>query len=93
MFSQRIKEMRLARNMSQVELARLLGVTKQSVSNWENGNIQPSIDMLEKLARALSVSSDWLLDLDDRVFIEADGLSAEETAHIQQVINDIKKKK
>lgn len=31
-----IRELRQARGMSQVELAKKLGVTKQSVSNWEN---------------------------------------------------------
>ena len=30
--------------MSQVELAQALCVTKQSISNWENDNIQPSVD-------------------------------------------------
>ena len=41
MLGDRIREIRLAKKISQVELAKLLGVTKQSVSNWENENIQP----------------------------------------------------
>ena len=65
MLDQRIRALRQARGMSQVELARRLGVTKQSVSNWENDNIQPSIEMLQKLAAALSVSTDYLLGLED----------------------------
>lgn len=44
MLNTRIKELRTARNLSQVQMAKLLGVTKQSVSNWENNNIQPSVD-------------------------------------------------
>lgn len=44
-------KLRLARNLSQVDLAKALGVTKQSISNWENNNIQPSIDMLIRLAQ------------------------------------------
>ena len=35
---------------TQVSLAQKLNVSKQAVSNWENGNIQPSIDMLIRLA-------------------------------------------
>ena len=58
MLNQRIREVRQTRGMSQVELAGLLGVTKQSVSNWENDNIQPSIEMLVKLALTLGVSTD-----------------------------------
>lgn len=46
MLNERIKELRLAHGMTQVELARELSVSKQCVSNWENNNIQPSVDML-----------------------------------------------
>lgn len=48
--NENIKQLRLAQNLSQVDLAKALGVTKQSISNWENNNIQPSIDMLIRLA-------------------------------------------
>ena len=51
MLSSQIRQLRTARNLSQVQLAKALGVTKQSVSNWENNNIQPSIDMLVKISR------------------------------------------
>lgn len=47
MLGEQIRKLRLARNLSQVELAQQLNVTKQSVSNWENNNIMPSIDMLK----------------------------------------------
>ena len=36
MLNQRIRQLRQARSMSQVDLAKRLNVTKQSVSNWEN---------------------------------------------------------
>ena len=52
MLNEKIREIRLAKKMSQVELAKTLSVTKQSVSNWENDNIQPSIEMLVKIADA-----------------------------------------
>ena len=35
--------------MNQVEFARLVGVTKQCVSNRENDNVLPSIEMLVKI--------------------------------------------
>ena len=63
--NENIRQLRLARNLSQVDLAKALGVTKQSISNWENNNIQPSIDMLIRLAQFFSVSTDYLLGLDD----------------------------
>ena len=65
MLNQRIRQLRQARSMSQVDLAKRLNVTKQSVSNWENDNIQPSIEMLVKLSAVFSVSTDYLLGLKD----------------------------
>ena len=91
MLEHRIRELRIARGLSQVELAKQLGVSKQSLSNWENDNIQPSIEMLERLANCLSVSTDYLLGRDDRRYIEVSGLSDVEVAHIQQIIEDIRK--
>ena len=91
MFNQRIRELRLAKNISQVKLAELLGVTKQSVSNWENDNIQPSIEILVKLAKIFDVSTDYLLALENSRSIDVSDLSPEEIAHIQLIINDIRK--
>lgn len=91
MFGEIIQKLRKSYGLTQVALADKLGVTKQAVSNWENNNILPSIDMLIRIANFFSVSSDFLLELDTRSFIEVDGLTIEEVAHIQQLINDIRK--
>ena len=92
MFSEQLKEIREANKLSQVETAQKLGVTKQSVANWENGNIMPSIDMLVKIAKLFNITTDFLLGLDCRKFIDVTGLEQEEIAHIQAIINDIKSK-
>lgn len=92
MFGDRIKTLRKAHNYSQVQLAQKLDVSKQTVSNWENNNILPSIEMLVKISTFFSVSTDYLLELDDRQYIEITGLSDLHLAHIQQIINDILQK-
>ena len=90
MLGEQIKTLRTARNLSQVQLAMRLGVTKQSVSNWENNNILPSVDMLKKIAQFFSCSTDYLLELDSgRIFIETTNLSSEQIAHIQQLVFDL----
>lgn len=89
MFGTRIKALRLSYNLNQVQLAEELRVSKQTVSNWENGNIQPSIDILIRIAKFFSVSTDYLLGLDDRTYIEITGLSQTQLAHVQQIIDDI----
>lgn len=89
MLNERIRKLRQERNWSQVDLAKKLNVTKQSVSNWENDNIQPSIEMLVKLARVFSVSTDYILGLEERRYLEVTGLTDEEMSHIQLVIRDL----
>lgn len=93
MLNERIKTLRLAKGFSQVDLAVMLNVSKQSVSNWENDNIQPSIDMLIRLADIFNVSTDYLLGRDIRRNLDTDNLTDSELEHIQVIINDIRKHK
>lgn len=89
MFGERIGQLRRSRSLSQVELAGLLHVSKQTVSNWENNNILPSIEMLVKIADLFAVSTDFLLERDNRCYLEITGLSDRQLAHIRQIIEDI----
>lgn len=91
MLNDRIKHLRLSKGINQVELANKLGVTKQSISNWENDNILPSIDMLCKIAKYFSVSTDYLLGFDDKRSLNVENLTDEQISHIQLLIDDIKK--
>ena len=91
MFGEMLKMMRKSRNLNQVQLAAQLNVTKQTISNWENNHILPSIDMLVKISHYFSVSTDYLLELDNRFYLEVSGLTVEQIAHIQQIINDIRR--
>lgn len=90
MLNERIKQLRLAYKLNQVEFGRKLGVTKQCVSNWENNNIQPSVEMLMKIADLFSVTTDYLLGRDDRQYLDISGLTETETIHVQNIINDIR---
>ena len=80
MFHERIKELRTAHGMSQVALAQKMNISKQCVSNWENGYIQPSIDMLIKSAKLFSVSTDYLLGLNDKRSLDTTGLTEAQAA-------------
>lgn len=90
MLNQRIRLLRQARNMSQVDLANRLGVTKQSVSNWENDNIQPSVEMLLKLSKVFSVSTDYLLGIESDEYLDVSDLPKEVIAHIRQIVDDLR---
>ena len=91
MLNEKIKELRLLNGFNQVELAKRLGLTKQTISNWENNNIQPSIEMLEALADLFSVSTDYLLGRENNRELDSTGLTNEQINHSQQIINDIRK--
>ena len=90
MFGMRIKELRTSLGLNQVQFGNALNVTKQSVSNWENENIMPSIDMVIRIANRFSVSADYLLGLDVRHSVDVTGLTPEQTAHLQFIANDLR---
>ena len=88
MLGDQIKKVRTSYKLSQYEFSKMLNISKQSVSNWENNNIVPTVDMLKTIALKFSVSSDYLLELDDRFIVDVTGLPMETVAHIQLIIND-----
>ena len=90
MLSEKIKSLRQAKHMTQVELAKELGLTKQCVSNWENDNVLPSVEMLIKIADHFGVSTDYLLGREENLYLNISGLKTQEVAHIQQIISDLK---
>lgn len=55
-----IHKKRCELNMTQVELAHLIGVTYQAVSKWERGKGTPDISLLPRLARVFGCSIDDL---------------------------------
>ena len=56
-----LRRCRLARRMTQENLAETLHVTRQAVSNWENGRTQPDADTLARLAALFGVTLDELV--------------------------------
>ena len=62
--SEKIKIVRKARGYSQEELGKKVGVTRQTVFDWEKGNYEPNLDSIRFLAQELEVSFDTLLDED-----------------------------
>lgn len=79
----------MANGISQVELAKALNVSKQCVSNWENDNVLPSIDMLVNIADYFGVSTDMLLGRTSDNTVDISKLTPEQAAHIRMIINDL----
>ena len=68
-FGQRLRETRIKAGFSQSDLEEISGIPKARLSRYENGHVAPSIQTLERLARALTVSEASLLG-DDRALME-----------------------
>ena len=91
MLHEQIRRLRMARGITQVELAHRLGVSKQSVSNWESNNIQPSIELLEKIADLFGVTTDYLLGREPLRMLDVSGLAALQITHLQMLVADLRK--
>lgn len=64
--AENIKRFRIARGITQNDLAVLLSVSPQAVSRWENGQAYPDIVFLPEIAKYLEVSVDELMGIGER---------------------------
>ena len=64
-FCERLKELRIERKSSIVELGKLLDVNNSTISRWENGVMLPNIAYLYKIAKLFNVSADYLIGLEN----------------------------
>ena len=87
--NENIRRLRLQRGLSQVDLAKILNVSKQGISNWEKDNVLPSVEMLVKIADWLRVSTDQLLGRESEQQMDVSGLTLSQIAHIRQVVQDL----
>lgn len=59
-FHEKLKMLRKKKGLTQQEIAELLGVKRNTYSDWENCKCKPNYEKLEKIADFFGVSLDWL---------------------------------
>ena len=64
----RLREIREAKGMSQIEAAKQLNVSRQSYNFYENGKRDPDTQTLQRMAEFFNVSVDYLLGRDANLF-------------------------
>lgn len=64
--AKRILELRSKYNISQGELSKMVGVTRQTISSWENGKSVPDINQSVKLAKAFKITLDELIKEEEK---------------------------
>lgn len=61
-FGSKLKEYREYRGLTQEQLAKYIGVAKSTIAGYENGNRTPDVSKIKKLAAALGITGDDLLE-------------------------------
>ena len=77
--NEKIMYCRKKAGLSQLDLADLLGVSRQSVSKWETGESNPDISKSTPLAKAFGFTADWLLSEEEPVETLRDADASAET--------------
>lgn len=62
-FGDKIRAYRTARSLSQPQLAGILGVTKNTITNWESGTSRPELAMIPKLCSTLGITTDMFFGM------------------------------
>jgi len=84
-FGSNLKKLRNERNLTQENLADFLGVSFQTISKWERGDVYPDIATLPDIAKFFNISTDELLGVDavnseekiTKVIATLDGIKSE----------------
>ena len=64
-FKERLKELRSAKGLSQMQLAEAVGISQSAVAKWELGKTEPTATAIVKLAAFFGESTDYLLGVED----------------------------
>ena len=90
----RLKILRKQHHLSQIELGRLLGVSKVSVSNYEKGTRIPSMRTLLMILRVFNISADYILGRELNVVCENEGnFSVLLSSNDINIINELRHQK
>jgi len=83
---QNILKMRKKSGLSQEELGEKVGVTRQTISNWELDETTPNPDQLKGLSKALNTSADDLIENDiQNVVLSKVKLTEKQTRTIKKI--------
>ena len=83
----RIRKLRKALDLTQVEFARRIGTTQNSVANYETGHRNPSSSVVNNICKEFHVSETWLRTGEGEMFLEL-SRSDEIAAFVESVLHD-----
>ena len=90
MIADKIKTLRTSHNLTQAELARKLGVTRNGVNSWEQGLSIPSTNYIVELSRLFGVSTDYLFGFSEQASINVTGLNDADVALLSELVSRLR---
>ena len=88
--SEKLKALREARGLTQLQVANRVGISKAMISAYETASKAPSIEVLIRLSRLYGVSVDYLVCVDAPKYIDVSELDDESAALITTLISKMK---
>uniref|UniRef100_UPI004047BFD9 helix-turn-helix domain-containing protein n=1 Tax=Flavobacterium sp. TaxID=239 RepID=UPI004047BFD9 len=86
-FSERLKELRKRKGISQGELAELIDVHFTQVSRYERGETKPNAEAMTKMAKVLDTTVDFLMNGTSDDIVQEAGLEKELIRRFKEVQN------
>lgn len=90
--SAQLKQLRKEKGLTQAQVAHRIGITRSALSAYENNTRCPSYDVLISFAHFFGVSTDYLLGMNKRRFVDVSGLNEQEVAAIVNMVNLLRAK-
>ncbi|MBQ4109972.1 MAG: helix-turn-helix transcriptional regulator [Clostridia bacterium] len=87
---EKLKMLRKEKGLSQAKVATRLNLSTSAISSYETYSKIPSAEVLIQLALFYNVSVDYLLGIDNRNFINTDGLTSVQKNLVEKIINEFR---
>lgn len=91
-FGRKLRELRKQKNLTQKQLAALIGVKNSIISFYEVGDRMPSPEIIIKLAAALNVTCDYLLGIEKNETIDVSGLDENDKKLVRSLVDTLRRK-
>lgn len=87
----KLKNARNNRRLSQIDAAKMIGVSNKTLSSYENGDNTPSAEVLISMADVYNISIDYLLGIDKERVIRTNGLKGFQIDALDAMADTLKK--
>ena len=64
-FKDKLKELRLSKKLSQMQLSQQIGLSQSPIAKWEHGKTEPTASAIIILAKFFNETTDYILGLED----------------------------